>query len=276
MRSYRTLFLSDLHLGTRWCHTEALLGFLGEVTCQQLYLVGDIVDGWKLRRNPCWPQSHNDVIRKLLKLSRRVRTTYITGNHDAFLDAFDGTSFGNILLTKQATHRGADGRRYLVVHGDEFDGVVQAQACLARCGDVAYDLALWLNKGLWAVRRRMGMPYWSLSQYMKGRVKDAVSFMGDYQNALAREARRAGADGVICGHIHSAALMETENLVYANCGDWVESCTALAEHPDGRLEVLSWPFPPEDLPRVTAGGELVLPETPLSQVAPSGVWSEYA
>ena len=276
MRTYRSLFLSDLHLGTRWCRSEELLDFLGSVRCGHLYLVGDVVDGWKLRRHPCWPSSHNEVVRRLLKMSRKTRITYVTGNHDAFLDAYDGLSFGEIQVTRQTLHRGADGRRYLVVHGDEFDGVVQLRPWLARCGDGAYDAALWLNRGLASVRRRMGLPYWSLSQYLKGRVKDAVSFMGDYRNALLREARRAGADGVICGHIHRAALEETPELVYANCGDWVESCTALAEHPDGRLEVLAWPLAGEDLPRVTVSGELVLPQTNPEPAPVSPIWSEYA
>lgn len=237
---FRSVFLSDLHLGNHWCQARNLAQFLSLISCETLYLVGDIVDGWKLRQRSRWPQSHNKVVRKLLKISRDTRICYITGNHDDFLDEFDGYHFGNIEICRRALHRNADGRRFSVLHGDEFDTVVKYHRWIARLGDLAYDAALGVNAGLNAVRSWIGMEYWSLSGYLKHRVKDAVNVVSDFENSVVKETVRAETNGVICGHIHHAALRTLRSITYANCGDWVESCSALVEHFDGRLEILHW------------------------------------
>ena len=206
-----------------------------------IYLVGDIVDGWALRSSWYWPQAHNDVVQKLLRQARKgARLIYIPGNHDEFLRGYYGTHFGGIEVVENIIHVGEDGRRYLVIHGDLFDVVIRHARWLAHLGDKAYDAAILLNTLFNRVRRRLGLPYWSLSQWAKLRVKNAVSFIGEFEQTLANEARRHGADGVICGHIHLAALRDMHGIRYVNCGDWVESCTAVAEHFDGRFEVIVW------------------------------------
>ncbi len=239
-RRFRTVFLSDLHLGNHWCRARDLAQFLSLFSCETLYLVGDIVDGWKLRQRSRWPQSHNKVVRKLLKISRDTRICYITGNHDDFLDEFDGYHFGNIEICRQALHRTADGRRFSVLHGDEFDTVVKYHRWVARLGDLAYDAAMGVNAGLNALRSWIGMEYWSLSDYLKHKVKDMVSVLSDFESAVLKETTRAGTSGIICGHIHHPALRSLRSITYANCGDWVESCSALVEHLDGQLEILRW------------------------------------
>jgi UDP-2,3-diacylglucosamine pyrophosphatase LpxH len=239
--SVRSVFISDLHLGTPGCQAEALLDFLRVIECEQLYLVGDIVDGWQLRRRWYWPQAHNDVVQKLLRKARKgTRVVLVPGNHDEFARRYTGLHFGGIEVVEDCIHRGADGRQYWVTHGDLFDGVVQCARWLALLGDRLYDLALHLNRHFNSVRARLGLPYWSLSRYLKLKVKRAVSFIGDYEAAVVREARRRGMDGVICGHIHHAELRQLDGIIYANDGDWVESLTALVEHRDGRLEVIEW------------------------------------
>lgn len=258
MPSYRTVFLSDLHLGSRWCKSKYLNRFLSELECQNLYLVGDIIDGWKLQKKSSWPQSHNKVIRRLLKMSQKTRIVYVTGNHDQFMDEFDGFHFGNIEIKKKAFHETADGKRYLVVHGDEFDLVMRCKKWVAVLGDKAYDLSLWLNSGLSILRSVLGLPYWSLSEYLKHRVKDAVNFIGDFENSVAKEAQRQGTDGIICGHIHKPELATFKGRSYANCGDWVESCSALVEHSDGRLEILRFSASqPQTVPVITVDGEMI-------------------
>ncbi len=238
----RTLFLSDLHLGTRGCQAGLLLSFLKDYDADTIYLVGDIVDGWQLRSGWYWPQEHNDVVQKLLRKVRKgARIVYLPGNHDEFLRDYVGTSFGGIELAETAIHEAADGKRYLVIHGDQFDMVVRHSPWLAHLGDGAYTLALSLNTLINKVRRRLGLSYWSLSAWAKLRVKNAVSFIGRFETILAEEARRQGADGVICGHIHHAADRPIGDLRYLNTGDWVESCTGLVEHYDGRIEVLHYP-----------------------------------
>lgn len=256
LRNFRTLFLSDLHLGTHWCKAKDLARFLSLVSCDTLYLVGDIVDGWKLRKRSRWPQSHNKVIRKLLKMSKDTRICYITGNHDDFLDEFDGYRFGHIEICRRALHETIDGRKFAVIHGDELDMVVKYKRWIARLGDVAYDAALWLNAGLNAVRSSLGLEYWSLSSYLKHKVKDAVNFISDFEDALITEAARSGTSGIICGHIHRPDLRTIGAITYANCGDWVESCSALVEHTDGRLEILWWHEWLRHLPRSFTEGEL--------------------
>jgi UDP-2,3-diacylglucosamine pyrophosphatase LpxH len=241
-RRYRSLFLSDLHLGTRGAQAEALLEFLRLHDAETIYLVGDIVDGWRLKANWHWPQSHNDVVQKLLRKARKgTKVIYVPGNHDEFLRDFCGTHFGGIEVRRTALHEAADGRRYLVIHGDQFDVVVRHAKWLAFLGDWAYVAALALSTRINAVRRRLGLTYWSLSAWAKLRVKNAVSFIGRYEEALAAEAARQKVDGVICGHIHSATLREIDGFTYINAGDWVESCTAVVEHADGRMEIIHWP-----------------------------------
>ena len=240
-RRYRTLFISDVHLGTRGCQSAMLLDFLREVDADTLYLVGDIVDGWRLRSGWYWPQQHNDVVQKLLRKVRAgVRMVYIPGNHDEFLRDYLGTHFGGIEVAESAVHLGADGRRYLVVHGDRFDIVVRHARWLALLGDWAYEAALAFSTHLNRARRLFGLTYWSLSQWAKLRVKNAVNFIGDYEDALVGEARRHRVDGIICGHIHHAAIHDRLGIRYMNCGDWVESCTALAETYEGAFELIHW------------------------------------
>ncbi|MBV9348673.1 MAG: UDP-2,3-diacylglucosamine diphosphatase [Pseudolabrys sp.] len=240
-RRFRTLFISDVHLGTRGCQAEKLLDFLKYHEADTIYLVGDIVDGWALRSAWHWPQPHNDVVQKFLRKARKgTRLIYVPGNHDEFLRDYYGTHFGGIEVVENAIHQGADGRRYLVVHGDLFDLVVTQARWLAYLGDKAYDFAIALNRIYNNMRRVLGAPYWSLSQWLKLKVKNAVSFIGDYEKVLAHEARRHDVQGVICGHIHHAAIHDDFGTRYVNCGDWVESCTAVAEHPDGRFEIITW------------------------------------
>ncbi|SMF62314.1 UDP-2,3-diacylglucosamine pyrophosphatase LpxH [Tistlia consotensis] len=238
---YRTIFLSDIHLGTRGCKAEFLLDFLRFNEAETIYLVGDIFDGWRLRRSWYWPQAHNDVVQKLLRKARKgARLIYLPGNHDELLRAYTGRHFGGVEVMSEAIHETADGRRMLVLHGDAFDGIVTYAKWLARLGDWTYNLALTVNHWFNLVRRRFGFGYWSMSAWLKGRVKNAVQFIDQYEQAVAEEARRRGVDGVICGHIHKAEQRMIGEVLYINDGDWVESCTALVEHFDGRLEILNW------------------------------------
>lgn len=240
-RHYRSVWISDLHLGTPGCQAKALLDFLKHVECETLFLVGDIVDGWQLRRSWYWPQAHNDVVQKLLRKARKgTRVIFIPGNHDEFARKYVGHNFGGIDVAEEWVHETADGRKLWVMHGDYFDGVIQCAKWLAHVGDSLYEFTLKLNRYLNSLRARMGLPYWSLSKYLKLKVKRAVNFIGDFENAVAREARRRGMQGVVCGHIHHAELREIDGITYANDGDWVESLTALAEQADGRLEIVDW------------------------------------
>ncbi len=242
---FRSIFISDLHLGTPGCQADALLKFLKTYTCDNLFLVGDIVDGWQLRRKWYWPQSHNDVIQKLLRKARKgCRVVFIPGNHDEFGRHFLEHSLGGIEIREEAVHITADGKKLWVIHGDYFDGVIQCAKWLAYVGDNLYELTLKLNRYLNQMRARMGMPYWSLSAYLKLKVKKAVNFISDFEVAVANEARKRGYQGAICGHIHQAEIRNIDGILYCNDGDWVESCTALVEHADGRLEILR--FNPND------------------------------
>ncbi len=238
---YRAIFISDLHLGTPGCQAGPLLEFLREHTSQSLYLVGDIIDGWQLRRRWYWPQLHNDVIQKLLRRARKgCRVVFVPGNHDEFARAFCGLNFGGIEVQEEAIHVTADGRRLWVTHGDYFDGVIQCAKWLAYVGDYAYEMTLRVNRHFNSLRARMGLPYWSLSAYLKHKVKKAVNYVSDFESAVAAEARRLGLDGVVCGHIHHAEIREIDGTLYCNDGDWVESRSALVEHHDGRLELIYW------------------------------------
>ena len=237
----RTAFVSDIHLGTAGCNADLLVDFLKSIEVETLYLVGDIVDGWRLKRGWYWPQRHNDVVRRVLKMAKHgTRVVYIPGNHDEFLRDFCGLHFGGVELAREAIHETADGRRLLVLHGDEFDGVVLYARWLAFLGDHAYELLLKLNLVFNAIRRRLGMPYWSLSAHLKRKVKNAVEFVGRFEEAVAHAAATHGVDGIVCGHIHTAEIRRIGNVTYYNDGDWVESCTALTEHPDGRFELIDW------------------------------------
>ena len=237
----RSLFISDVHLGTRGCQAELLLDFLRWHEADTIYLVGDVIDGWRLRRSWYWPQSHNEVVQALLDKARHgARIVLIPGNHDEFLRDYVGSDFGGIEITDTAVHESIDGSRLLVIHGDQFDVVVRHARWLAFFGDWAYRAALALNTYVNIVRRRLGFSYWSLSAWAKLRVKNAVNFIGAFEEALAREAREQAADGVVCGHIHHPAIHDRFGTAYFNCGDWVESCTALAERPDGTFEIIRW------------------------------------
>jgi UDP-2,3-diacylglucosamine pyrophosphatase LpxH len=238
---YRSIWISDIHLGTRGCKAEFLLDFLKHNESDYLYLVGDIIDCWRLRRAWYWQQAHNDVVQKLLRKARKgTRVVYVPGNHDEPLRDYTDMQFGGVMVVEEAIHVTADGRRLLVLHGDKFDGIVKYARWLAILGDRAYNLILELNHWYNLARRYLGYPYWSLSAYLKGRVKDALRYIEDFEVAIAEEARRRGVDGVVCGHIHKAEIRQFGPVLYCNDGDWVESCTALVEHADGRLEILDW------------------------------------
>ena len=240
-RRFRAVWISDIHLGTRGCQSDFLLDFLRNTESEYLYLAGDIIDGWSLRRSWFWDQKHNDVIQKLLRKARKgTRVSYIPGNHDEFAREYMGMMFGGIAIEERAVHTLLDGRRLLVTHGDEFDNVVRYAKWLAVLGDLAYRAVLSLNHWFNRARRRMGYPYWSLSAYLKHRVKNAVQFIEDFESMVVREAALYRVDGVVCGHIHKAELREIDGLLYCNDGDWVESCTALVETLEGELEILHW------------------------------------
>jgi UDP-2,3-diacylglucosamine pyrophosphatase LpxH len=237
----RTLFLSDLHLGTKGCQAEQVLAFLGRYDADTIYLVGDIIDGWRLKSGWYWPQAHNDVVQKLLRKVRKgTRLVYIPGNHDEFLRDFLGVNLGGIAVADYALHEAADGKTYLVIHGDQFDLVVRHARWLALLGDGAYTAALFVNTYLNIVRRKLGLTYWSLSSWAKLKVKNAVNYIGRFEELLAAEAKRHNADGVVCGHIHHAVMRDLDGIAYVNTGDWVESCTAVVEHYDGAFEMIRW------------------------------------
>jgi UDP-2,3-diacylglucosamine pyrophosphatase LpxH len=236
----RAAWISDVHLGTRGANAAALLDFLRDYEVETLYLVGDLIDIWQLRRGIYWPQQHNDVIQKILRKSRKgTRVVYIPGNHDDMLAKFYG-AYGSIIVQKHAIHRFADGRRMLVIHGHELDTIVQNVKSLAFVGDVGYQFLLSLNPAINFVRRRFGLGYWSLSAYAKKRVKDAVSFIGRFEEEIVRYAKKFSVDAVLCGHIHSAAIRQIGSITYYNCGDWVETCSALIENEDGKIDILNY------------------------------------
>jgi UDP-2,3-diacylglucosamine pyrophosphatase LpxH len=237
----RTVFISDVHLGSKGCRADLLLEFLKSVEVEQLYLVGDIVDFWAMRKNFFWPQEHNNVLRTILgKAKGGTRVRFIPGNHDADLREFVGSAFGNLEIHREYIHQTAEGKRLLVMHGDEFDTVVQCSPWLARLGSTAYDFTLQLNRYVNAVRRLFGYSYWSLANYLKHRVKNAVSYISSFERAVAHAARKRGVDGVVCGHIHRAEISDIDGVLYCNDGDWVESCTALVEDMNGRLAIWHW------------------------------------
>ena len=241
MKQYKTVFISDVHLGTKMSQANLLLEFLKSFECEKLYLVGDIIDGWSLGRSFYWPQDHNDVIQKFLRRARKnTRVIYIPGNHDEFLRAFGEHQFGNVELLRNDTHIGVDGKKYIVMHGDEFDAVINNIKWLSHLGAWAYDVSINLNIIVSKIRSWFGLPYWSVSAWLKYKVKEAVNFIGNYEQNLSAYAKSKDANGIICGHIHHANIREIDDVVYMNCGDWVESCTALVEHLDGTWEIIVW------------------------------------
>jgi UDP-2,3-diacylglucosamine pyrophosphatase LpxH len=240
-RRFRTLFISDVHLGAKSCQAEFLLEFLARHEADTIYLVGDIIDGWRLKKNWYWPQEQNDLVQAMLARAHDgTRVVFMPGNHDEFARGYLGHKFGGIEIVDHAIHSGPDGRRYLVIHGDQFDAVVTHARWLAKLGDWAYRATQAINARVSMVRRSMGLTYWSFSAWAKLRVKKAVNFISDFEITLAAEARKREAHGVICGHIHHAAIQDMHGISYMNCGDWVESCTALAESHDGSFQIIDW------------------------------------
>jgi len=239
--SFRTIWISDIHLGTRGCQAELLLDFLKHTESEYLYLVGDIVDGWQLRKRWFWPQAHNDVVQKILRRARKgAQVFYVPGNHDEAARGFCGLHFGGVYVTNEIVHETATGKRLLILHGDQFDAVMSCAKWLAHLGDAAYEFALILNTVFNAVRRKLGFPYWSLSAYLKHKVKNAVEHISTFETFIAERAKQNQADGVVCGHIHHAEMRQIGNVLYCNDGDWVESCTALVEDMQGNLSIINW------------------------------------
>jgi UDP-2,3-diacylglucosamine pyrophosphatase LpxH len=240
-RRFRTIWISDVHLGTRGCNAAMLIDFLDQTDSDTMYLVGDIIDGWRLKRSWYWPALHNDIVWRVMKRAKRgTRVVFIPGNHDEMFRQFTGMTFGGIEIRRSAIHETADGRRLMVTHGDEFDAVVMCHRWLAFLGDFAYELLLQSNTVINAIRQKLHLPYWSLSKHAKHKVKNAVAFISRFEEAVAHEAGTRGVDGVVCGHIHTAEIRPFGDITYYNDGDWVEGCTALVEHFDGRMEVLHW------------------------------------
>jgi UDP-2,3-diacylglucosamine pyrophosphatase LpxH len=240
-RQYRTIWISDVHLGTRGCNAGMLIDFLDHVDSEKMYLIGDIIDGWALKKRFYWPAAHNDIVWRVLKRAKRgTDVVYVPGNHDEMFRQFTGLDFGGVRIKRQDIHETADGRRLLVLHGDEFDAITLSHRWLAHLGDAAYEGMMALNRWLNRVRRMFNLPYWSLSKYAKQKVKNAVSFISKFEEVVAHEAAHRNIDGVVAGHIHKAEMREIEGVQYYNDGDWVEGCTALVEHYDGTMEILHW------------------------------------
>jgi len=240
-RKFRTIWISDIHLGTKGCNAAMLIDFLDHTDSETMYLVGDIIDGWRLKKKFYWPPEHNDIVWRVLKRARRgTRIVYIPGNHDEMVRPFCGMNFGGVEIKRADVHTTADERRLLVLHGDEFDTIMLAHRWLAFVGDALYHVMMGLNGWVNAVRNGLGLPYWSLSKAAKHKVKNAVEFISKYEEVVARAASERGVDGVVCGHIHTAEMRDFDGIAYYNDGDWVEGCNALVEHFDGTMEILHW------------------------------------
>lgn len=238
---YRAIWLSDVHLGSKYCQAEFLLDFLKSTECEYLYLVGDIVDIEAMRRSMHWPQSHNNVIRSILgKAKHGTRIVFIPGNHDSELRDFEGHHFGEVEIMKQTIHTTADGKRLLITHGDEFDNVIRCSRLMDLLGDWGYDLLMWINRRHNQIRRVFNKPYWSLASYLKHRVRNAREYINRFEEVVAKEARRQQLDGLVCGHLHRPELTYIDGILYCNDGDWVENCTALVECHDGTMQLLHW------------------------------------
>lgn len=238
-RKYRSIFISDVHLGTRHSNAEKLLEFLKDTEADRYYLVGDIIDGWMMRKKVYWPQAHNNVVQFFLKQSKKsVEVIFVVGNHDEFLREYAGTEMGNIKLVNEMIHYGENGKRYLVIHGDQFDLVTMNAKWLSMIGGWLYDRMIVMNRYLQWIYNALGVNGFSLSAWAKSNVKEAVNFIGDYEKVVADAAKRRCVDGVICGHIHSVNISTINDIEYINCGDWVESCTAIVEHHNGKFEII--------------------------------------
>lgn len=243
-RTFRSIFISDVHLGTKHCQADLLVDFLESHSSENVYLIGDIIDGWRLKKRWYWPQAHDDVVSEILRRARLgEKIVYIPGNHDEFVRKFAGQRIENVKVLDRAVHQTADGRRYLVVHGDQYDVVIQNAKWMAYVGDRFYEFALTTNTWLNRLRGYMGWEYWSLGAFAKRHVKSFVNIIGCFENTVSEDVRRLDLDGVICGHIHHAMSRDMNGIHYVNTGDWVESCTAVAEHHDGTLEVIHWTQP---------------------------------
>jgi len=241
MTQYRSIFISDVHLGSKGAKADYLAHFLKHNRCEKLYLVGDIIDGWRLKKRMFWPQEHTNVIRRILTKSKRgTDVIYVTGNHDDFLRRYSGLDFGNIELCDEIVHETAQGEKLLVVHGDKYDSVVQTQKWLAVVGDWGYETLVVFNRHFNKIRHKLGMGYWSLSSHIKQKVKSAVSFITAFEEAVVKDCTKQGYKGVICGHIHHPEIRKINGIDYYNCGDWVESCTAIVETLDGEMKLLQW------------------------------------
>ena len=239
--NYRSIWISDFHLVTRGCQSELLLEFIKHTQSEKLYLVGDIIDGWALKNTWYWPQSHNDVVQKILRKARHgAEVFYISGNHDEVMRGFVPVNFGGVSILNQVIHETVDKKKYLVVHGDQFDGIIQCAKWLAMLGSITYDFLIYFNRYINFFRKKLGYEYWSLSNYLKFTVKNAVKFVSEYEKLVCNYAKQFKVEGIICGHIHHANMQSMNGIHYINDGDWVESCTALVEHFDGKLELINW------------------------------------
>jgi len=239
--NYRSIWISDFHLGTRGCQSELLLEFIKHTQSEKLYLVGDIIDGWALKNTWYWPQSHNDVVQKILRKARHgAEVFYISGNHDEVMRGFVPVNFGGVSILNHVIHETVDKKKYLVVHGDQFDGIIQCAKWLAMLGSITYDFLIYFNRYINFFRKKLGYEYWSLSNYLKFTVKNAVKFVSEYEKLVSNYAKQFKVEGIICGHIHHANMQSMNGIHYINDGDWVESCTALVEHFDGKLELINW------------------------------------
>jgi UDP-2,3-diacylglucosamine pyrophosphatase LpxH len=238
-KKYRSVWISDIHLGTRHAQVEELLAFLRVVDCKYLYLVGDFIDGWELKYRWFWRDDYNTLIQKLLRKSRKhTQVIYISGNHDEFIEQFFGMRFGSVTIAREVIHTAADGKKYLVIHGHQADGLTHFNHLLEKLGSHLYNWILDFNLYFNRLRRAMGFGYWSLAAFLKFKAKSAVKFVTEYEETLAQMARNQKADGVICGHIHRAEIKKLGDVEYLNCGDWVESCTALVEDFDGKIQLI--------------------------------------
>jgi UDP-2,3-diacylglucosamine pyrophosphatase LpxH len=263
-REFRTIWISDVHLGTRGCNHELLIDFLDHTDSETMYLVGDIIDGWRLKKKVYWPPEHNDIVWRILKRAKRgTRIVYIPGNHDEMVRPFSGMNLGGVEIMRAAFHDTADGRRLMVLHGDEFDTIMLAHRWLAFVGDALYHVMMKLNNWVAGARKRLGLPYWSISKAAKHKVKNAVEFISKYEEVVARAAAERGVDGVVCGHIHTAEFRtfdhDGKQIEYWNDGDWVEGCNALVEHFDGTMEILHWP---DEIARRETEQRVVAPSVP--------------
>lgn len=240
-KKYRAVWISDVHLGFKECKAEYLLHFLQSIECDFLYLVGDIIDVWSLKRNFYWPQAHNNIVRAILDKARSgTRVVYVPGNHDEMLRHYQGTSFGNIVFRNEYVHTTKTGDRFLILHGDEFDGVIQCGRLATFFGNHAYDFLLFINRHFNHARRYLGLNYWSLATFLKSKIKNAMQYVKNFEQAAVYAARKRSTQGVICGHIHHAEIKKLNGIVYLNTGDWVENCTALVEKQNGEIELLHW------------------------------------